>query len=131
MAASDSYSVVEELANTRPIVLQGEGELKLKFGQDDPPTGPGQVQFCFYYAPWEYDKVEIRLALKSLDDGGKEILKWKPKDGLRTICPLYDLTGTVDVGKKAQPISMDTVTVDYNLSPETHMLDYYDLVQWS
>ena len=114
MSASSGYSIIDDLLDGRPVEFRGEGTLTLRTVQDDPPTGPGRVQFRLRYAPVEAGEPHtraIKLALDALDEDGGKILEWNPAEGRRPL-PQYDLDGSVEWSGRTTSVRMAPVLVD-------------------
>lgn len=122
MNSGAGYSVVDALLGDSPIELRGEGALTLQDGQDGPPTGPGQVRFGLRYAPEEGGERHtraIKLSLEASDEGGREILGWKP-DADPAPMPRYDLVGTIEADGETMPVCMEPVLIDHALPAAMH-----------
>lgn len=129
MSDSAGYSVVEELLGGGPVEFRGEGTLVLLQGQDEPPTGPGQVRFGLLYDPDESGERHtgaIKVSLDAADDGGREILGWTPAEK-RAPLPRYDLAGTIEVGGDAMPVRIEPVLVDHTLPASMHAMVSHDI----
>ena len=92
--------------------------------QDDPPTGPGRVQFRLRYAPVEAGEPHtraIKLALDALDEDGGKILEWQPREGRRPL-PQYDLDGSVEWSGRTTSVRMAPVLVDDTMPAAMHAM---------
>ena len=128
MTGASGYSVVDELLDGGTMGFRGEGTLTLQQGQDGPPAGPGRVRFGLRYAPdegGERHNRAIKLSFEALDDGGREILGWKPAAG-RAPLPRYDLAGTMEAGGDSTRVFVEPVMVDHTMPATMHAIDEFD-----
>ena len=111
--AAPMTTPMEDLAQGRAFECHGEGVLSLQLGQNGPPRGPGRVRFDLRLNPSRSNGVQIGLLLRSLDEGAREMLAWRPQgDGLEVL-PRYDLCGTVEVGGEERVVNVGIMTLSY------------------
>ena len=123
------WSVLEEISEGRAVVLTGRGTLTLQGDRyerdgDGPSNERGDVDVSLTYHPAESGNLDVRLALRSRDEGGKKILSWQPKDATEQTTPRYDFRGHVDSPDGAVGASMSPVYVDFSLGAAGHTLGW-------
>ena len=99
------------------MIITGRGILTLQSDQyeqdvDVPPAGPGFMTVSLQYHPAESGNLDVQVALRSQDAGGREILTWTPENPGERSTPRYNFDGNVDapdgtVGAVVAPVYVD------------------------